>query len=218
MPRMATVDGDRSLDLACLVANYNNERAAPEGARTTQDYYSTAGAMKDILRKLKGGDRRSIGKSGETVKDISKDPALFADLVAGLFDSDPVVRMRTADAAEKITRKRPDLLQPWKRPLLEQISALEEKEVRWHVAQMIPRLNLTFTEKGDAVRILMGYLSDKSSIVKTFSMQALADLAERDERLRAQVRPLIERLTQTGTPAMRSRGRKLLRHLDPTDY
>jgi len=177
----------------------------------------TGERMTDILRKLKGGDRRSIGKSGETVEDVSKTPALFADLFAGLFDADAVVRMRAADAVEKITRQRPELLRPWKRPLLEQISALDEKEVRWHVAQMIPRLNLTVSERDTAVQILMDYLADESSIVKTFSMQALADLAERDERLRVQVIPLIERLTQTGTPAMRSRGRKLLKRLGPAD-
>jgi hypothetical protein len=56
----------------------------------------------------------------------------------------------------------------------------------------------------------MGYLADGSSIVKTFSMQALADLAEQDESLLDQVTPIIERLTRTGTPAMRSRARRLL--------
>ncbi len=44
-------------------------------------------------------------------------------------------------------------------------------------------------------------------------MQALTDLAQRDPALRSQVAPLIERLTETGTPAMRSRGRKLLKQL-----
>src|SRR5260370_27140346 len=60
----------------------------------------------------------------------------------------------------------------------------------------------------------MGYLEDKSSMVKTFSMQALADLAAQDEQLLEQVAPLIERLTRTGTPAMKSRGRKLLKQLE----
>jgi hypothetical protein len=121
--------------------------------------------------------------------------------------------MRAADAVEKSTRQRPDLLRPWKRALLEQVSLLQEKEVRWHVAQLIPRLSLTAQEQERAVRILLGYLDDGSSIVKTLSMQALADLSRHDARLRAQVQPLIERLTRTGTPAMRSRGRKLLKQL-----
>jgi HEAT repeat protein len=167
--------------------------------------------MKHILQKLKGGDRRSIGKSGEAVTNVSRNPVLFADLFEGLFDDNPLVRMRAADAVEKITRERPELLQPWKRPLLETVSTVQEKEVRWHVAQMLPRLRLSSGEHEAAVQVLMGYLADGSSIVRTFSMQALADLAMRDELLLAKVVPLIERLTQTGTPAMRSRGRKLLK-------
>jgi hypothetical protein len=63
------------------------------------------------------------------------------------------------------------------------------------------------------VRILIGYLAAASGIVRTSSMQALVELRELDVRLRARVRPLVERLTRTGTPAMRSRGRKLLRNL-----
>jgi HEAT repeat protein len=169
--------------------------------------------MNEILRQLKGGDRRSVGNSGEMVRRVSSNPSLFGDLFAGLFDDDRVIRMRAADAVEKVTRQRPDLLQPWKKPILEQLSGLPEKELRWHIAQLIPRLTLTSTEQGTAVEILLGYLADESSIVRTCSMQALADLALHDTRLRSQVAPLIVRLTKTGTPAMRSRGRKLLRQL-----
>jgi len=45
-------------------------------------------------------------------------------------------------------------------------------------------------------------------------MQALADLAERDQQIRRWVLPLLAELTRTGTPAMRSRGRKLLARLE----
>jgi HEAT repeat protein len=142
-----------------------------------------------------------------------KTPALFADLIGGLYDTDPVIRMRAADAIEKSTRQSPELLQRWKFALLAQASRLHDKEMRWHIAQLIPRLKLTPIERETAVQILMGYLNDKSSIVRTFSMQALADLAQNDGALCAKVTSLIERLTKTGTPAMRSRGRKLLTQL-----
>jgi hypothetical protein len=166
-----------------------------------------------IADRLKGGDRRSIGNSDEIAAEVANTPAIFPDLFECLFNTDPVIRMRAADAVEKVTRDNPHLLQPWKRPLLETISASEDKEIRWHVAQMLPRLNLSHRERETAVQILMGYLSDESSIVKTLSMQALADLAAHDEQLRAQITPLIERLTKTDTAAMRSRGRKLLKQL-----
>ena len=59
-----------------------------------------------------------------------------------------------------------------------------------------------------------GFLDDDSRIVRTFAMQALADLAEHDEQMRRWVRPLLAELTRTGTPAMRSRGRTLLARLE----
>jgi hypothetical protein len=124
-----------------------------------------------------------------------------------------VIRVRAADAVEKASRKHFELLQRWKRQLLGVLALSEDKEVRWHVAQMLPRLRLTSRENDQVVNILRRYLDDESSIVKTFSMQALADLAERDDRLIPQVRTLIEWHTRTGTAAMRSRGRKLLSRL-----
>ena len=64
-----------------------------------------------------------------------------------------------------------------------------------------------------AVQILYGYLQDRSKIVKTFSMQALADLALIDASLRPRVESLLVELMETGSSAMRSRGRKLLARL-----
>ena len=170
---------------------------------------------RNLRSNLTGGDLRSLGKSDQAVEAVARNPTRFAELFGNLFDSDRRVRMRAADAVEKVTRDRPGLLHLWKRALLEQISALEEKEVRWHVAQMLPRLKLTAAEESAAVRILIGYLDDESSIVKTCAMQALADFAAADRRLRSEIVPLIEQLTVTGTPAMRARGRKLMKRLVP---
>jgi hypothetical protein len=78
----------------------------------------------------------------------------------------------------------------------------------------MPRLNLTSDQRAAAVEILFAYLRDQSSIVKTFAMQSLADLVSTDQKLKSQIRPLLEELTQIGTPAMRARGRQILRKLD----
>ncbi|OFV94063.1 MAG: hypothetical protein A3F68_05470 [Acidobacteria bacterium RIFCSPLOWO2_12_FULL_54_10] len=169
--------------------------------------------MPDILDKLRGGDRRQIGRAEEVAREIADDPKLFSKVFVGMLDDDALVRMRAADAVEKATREYPQLLQPYKRKLLLQISNVNQQEVRWHVAQILPRLRLTANKRDCAVSILLEYLNDKSSIVKTFSMQALADFAEQSPRLQRQVVPILEGLTQTGSPAMRSRGRKLLAKL-----
>ena len=82
------------------------------------------------------------------------------------------------------TRKHPELLQPYKGKILRRVALIDQQEVRWHVAQILPRLRLTHKERDLAVSILLTYLENKSSIVKTFTMQALADLASQSPRLR----------------------------------
>jgi predicted ATP-dependent protease len=77
--------------------------------------------------------------------------------------------------------------------------------------------SLYLTEIGDLplplqVKLLT-FLDDKSRIVKTFSMQALADLAQEDEVLRREANKIITDLVESGSPAMKSRGKKLLKQL-----
>jgi hypothetical protein len=105
---------------------------------------------------------------------------------------DPVVRMRAADAVEKITRRRPDLLRGLEDRVLTEVAAIDQQEVRWHVAQLLPRLALTPPQRARPIAILRGFLDDDSRIVRTFAMQALADLAEHDEQMRRWVRPHAE--------------------------
>ena len=168
----------------------------------------------NVIDKLRGGNLRSVGRSNQVVAEVLKHPALFAQLFHGMLHEDPVIRMRCADAVEKISARHPEWLQSHKKDLLWRVASIEQKEVRWHVAQMIPRLKLNPTERFGAVQILLGYLDDECRILKTFSMQALADLAERDHRFRPAVVRLLRMLTRTGSPAMQSRGRKLLKRME----
>lgn len=120
--------------------------------------------------------------------------------------------MRTAD--EKISVQRPELLNPHRRKVLELAARAEDEEFRWHMALLLPRLTfLSASERAAAVEILYAYLDDSSSIVKAWAMQGLADFARADRKLLLKVRPLVEKLTESGTPAMGARGRKILKQL-----
>lgn len=169
--------------------------------------------MDDILDRLKGGDRRSIGRANEVAHEVLGNPRLFQTLFSGMLSDDPLVRMRSADAVEKITAERPEYLTPYKTELIEQVARIEQQEVRWHVAQVLPRLELSVEERSRVVSILRCYLKDESKIVKTMAMQALAELAEQDVGLLTHVTELLEEQIQTGSPAMKSRGHKLLTKL-----
>ena len=58
---------------------------------------------------------------------------------------------------------------------------------------MVPRWKLSGQEKARAAAAFKRYLEDRSSIVKTFALQGLADLGRRDARLRELARRTIEK-------------------------
>jgi hypothetical protein len=167
-----------------------------------------------LLDKLRGGDRRSIGQSDEVAALVLRRPTQFAQLMQGLWHPDPLIRMRAADAAEKVSWHRPDLLQPFKAKLLRILDEATQQELRWHLAQIIPRLHLLKKERLRTASVFRLYLSDPSSIVKTSAMQALADLANTDDNLMPEVKDMLKTLSTVGTAAMRARGRKPLRQLE----
>ncbi|HYA97804.1 MAG TPA: hypothetical protein VEH49_06880 [Methylomirabilota bacterium] len=163
---------------------------------------------------LGGGDRRSLGRAAEAIVLVRRSPNRLGELFACLWEGDPRVRMRAADALEKISREKGGLLQRYKAELLGLLAEEGQQEVRWHLALMTPRLRLTAAECERVADNLQRYLEDRSSIVKTLAMQGLADLTQQSPGLRPRVTELIRELTRTGTAAMRARGRKLLKRLE----
>ena len=163
---------------------------------------------KNILTLLAGGDRRTVGRADRVAAIVSKDSSLFPELMAGFWSEDVLVRMRAADAAEKVTRTNR------KKELLGLMSEAEEQELRWHLAVMVPRLLLNAEERRLAASWLNKYLDDRSSIVKTFALQGLADLAQDDVSIQPGVIEILREATRNGTAAMKARSHKLLFQLE----
>lgn len=167
--------------------------------------------MRTLLSKLKGGDLRSIGRSNEVVHRVLKSPDLLDELFEGLFVDDPRVRARAADALEKVSVKHAEWLQAYRSRLLNEATRIEQKEVRWHVAQIIGRLKLTTKQRNKAIQILRQYLDDSDSqIVKVAALQALADLAAQDHKLRPSVMRLAREALASGSPSLKARAKKLV--------
>lgn len=167
----------------------------------------------DIVRALKGGDRRSIGRSNQMVARVRRTPTLFSTLIDCMHHEDELVRMRAADAVEKLTVANPERLRPFRVQLIKLAARVEQPELRWHLAQVLPRLELSRRDCLIVAAVLRRYLRDHSRIVKTCAMQGLADLTKQDPSLRSSIQPLLSSLTKTGSAAMKSRGRKLLAQL-----
>jgi len=117
---------------------------------------------------LDGAGRRSIGRADEVAGLVLKQPKLFRELIRCLWHDDSLIRMRAADAAEKVSAQKPQLLARYKSQLLGLLAETTQIELRWHLAQMVPRLKLTPRERQRAAASFRRYLEDRSSIVRTW--------------------------------------------------
>jgi len=168
-----------------------------------------------ILYKLAQGDRRTTGRVKEVVADVIERPDLFPLLFEAMLVEEPATRMRAADAVVKIASEKPELLQPYKSRIIHEVSSIPQQEVQWHVAQMFSLLELTPHEITIVKNILFSYLnSSKSSIVKTFVLQALADLTTQAPALKPRIKTIIDISTRVGTPAMKARAKQLMKDLE----
>jgi hypothetical protein len=159
----------------------------------------------------------SSGRTAEVIDLVRAHPRKAAQLLECLWDEDPGVAMRAADALEKLSRNHPSLLSSRKAPLLGLLAQATENKLRWSLALTIPRLKLTIPECSRVSDTLQSWLEDASSIVKTCALQGLADLTSQDPSLQPVVLDLLRIHSRSGTPAMRARGRMLLRQLEDSD-
>ncbi|MBI2517937.1 MAG: hypothetical protein HYV95_13620 [Opitutae bacterium] len=173
--------------------------------------------MPTLLDKLAEGDLRTLGRSAEVAADVLARPELIDELFDGIAVDDAAVRARAIDALERVAARQPELLQPYKRELLTRVALIEHWTVREHVCQLLPRLGkLTARERRAALRLVRGYLQDKSSIVKACALECLVRLSAAPgfAAQRAQAAILVDHCAARGnTAALRARARRMQRHL-----
>ena len=71
-----------------------------------------------------------------------------------LWDEQPGVANRAADALERASCWRPQILANWKDALLDRMLDATENKLRWNLALMISRTTLTETETGRVAAVL----------------------------------------------------------------
>jgi hypothetical protein len=167
-----------------------------------------------VRSMLGGGKRLSVGRAREVAELLLTQPKRANQVAECLWDDDPGVANRAADALERASRKQPAILAPCKEVLLGRVVEASQNKLRWNLALMAPRLKLTLPETERAAGMLRPWLDDRSSIVKTCTMQGLAGLTRQNSSLLPEVLDLLRILARSGTPAMRARGRILLRGLE----
>lgn len=167
-----------------------------------------------VRAALQPGDLRTTGRADEIAVLAAEDGSILRALVKLLTDLDPGVRMRAADALEKTSREHAHALQPYCETLLAVLTEARQAEVLWHMAVIVPRLDLSEAEVLFVLDRLQPLLQHKGSLVKTFAMQGIHDLAIQRLWLVSRCVDLLHIAMQCGTPAMQARATKLLLSLE----
>ncbi len=159
---------------------------------------------------LEGADLRSIGRSNDLVK-LVRTQADFDRLFDFLFHSDRLKVMRAADSIEKITVKHPSYLKPHYKKLLALSSVAENKELKWHLAQLLPRMEMNNRERAGAWKILFNWASSplESRIVRVNALEGLACLSVARQQDQEKFNQLLEKISKENIPSLNARIRKL---------
>jgi hypothetical protein len=161
-----------------------------------------------------GGDLRSIGVSNIVIPEI-KNQKDFDELFKYLFHKDRIVIMRAADTIEKITINDPQYLLKHKREVLELCNTAADKELKWHIALLIPRLELEEKEFKNAWKTLTNWAKDKanSRIVRVNSIQALFEMTKQKNNLKKDLGLTLQELEKENIPSINARIRIIIKQI-----
>ncbi|HWB26442.1 MAG TPA: hypothetical protein VG738_13235 [Chitinophagaceae bacterium] len=166
--------------------------------------------MKDFEKLLRGGDLRSTGNGSIAVTMVESQHD-FDQLFSLVYSSNRVVAMCAADAVEKISVKNPLLLATHKHEVLSLAESVTHKEIKWHIAQLIPLLCLNVEELRFSWDILTNWAMDKtnSNIVRVNSLQGLFELTKINPCNNIALTGLLLKLEKENIPSIKARVRKL---------
>lgn len=173
-------------------------------------------AKSETIRSMlaAGRHRLDVGRACEVAELVLAQPRFVGQLIECLWDEDAGIANRAADALERASFHRPALAARWTESLIGLMAEAEHNKLRWNLALSVPRLELTVSEARRVAAILKTYLEDRGSIVKTAAMHGLAELTRHDPSMRSEVLDMLRILSRSGTPAMRARGRILLKAME----
>ncbi len=130
--------------------------------------------MNELLLMLSGGDLRSDGPSDLVAEIVLANPGLLPDLMEGPRAPDEVIRGRSADCLEKISRTRPELFRTYVDQLLSAARGEYLPMARWHYAMIFGNLAVFEDLAGNLVAALNELLADESAFVKSWAISSLS--------------------------------------------
>jgi YjbR protein len=194
--------------------------ALADGIRASYEFTAPRQLVRDLDRQtpfrtvLSGGNPRTLVGVEDVLAELRGRPSRLPELLDCCSETDPVVRMRAADALEKFARQRPDLVALHVDRLHTELAASPQPSLQWHLAQIWGEVPLSAAQQHRATEWLTRTLDEAEDwIVLTNAMSALAALADTDPSLRPALRERLRRHATSRLPSVAKRANRLLERL-----
>lgn len=169
--------------------------------------------MNQILSWLSEGDRRGDGLSDQVADFVLRNPAILGDLLEGLGESDHVIRGRTADALEKISRREPEWVSDQVPVLRDLAEADDSAQVGMHMAMIFGHLAQNEGLAEDNIDTLLSMLREKKVFVRSWVISSLCIYARLYPEVRERIVDRIAPMRDDPSIAIRTRVRYAMRLL-----
>jgi TPR repeat protein len=165
---------------------------------------------------MEGGHKNSLGRVNEVIEIVLEDKARLDELYTCLFEDDAWVRMRAADALEKVCREHPDWLANYIDRFQKDLATSTQPSIQWHMAQIYSEVELTPAQKHAAIEWLKQLLSTKDVdwIASANAMDTLAQFTRDGSTPVTELVTLLKVQQKHKSNAVIKRANKLLAEFD----
>ena len=166
--------------------------------------------IEDFEEYLTGNDLRSIGNNEEIIELIHSQID-FDKLFSFLHEENRYIRMKAIDIIEKITTKERKYLKKFKNEIIEFTENSNNIEFKWHLAQLLSRLEYNNEEIKIVWEKLKQWALDtkESKIVRVNSLQSLYELKHEAKKFESEFVEIIKQLRAENIPSINSRIKKI---------
>ncbi len=166
--------------------------------------------MSKIIHLLSGGSITSTGNADVVIQLVQDNPKLLGDVFQLFLDKDPVVAMRSSYVFMKLSKSDRDLILPFKSLIINNLGKYIQKEVRWHIPQILLVMDLSDQEKEKSYNTLMNWAEcNDGNIVVYYSLEAAFKIAKLQSHLLANFIPRLKKINKTDAKIVKNRCKKI---------
>jgi hypothetical protein len=167
-------------------------------------------SLRDLLR---GGDRRSIARSGRALELVRSRPERVAEVAVLARDEDPLVSQRALDLLEKLAHDHPDWIAPHKSLFIGPLADSDRWEVRLQIVRALRLFRWKTAERSRVLAILRRDVKHPQTFVRAWALDSLATIAAKNPSLRATVLRHVRTFESSGSKALIARARHVRQRL-----